>query len=358
MMKVLPYALPAVALLGVVQTLSAQKDVIEWMDGTVTRAAKVTAYDAKEIKFRASGSEQQRAAHEVKNLNVESWNEAFGKAGNKSESLIGEARAVVDKNPFLAQAVYKRAADILASDGSVSDALRVLEEIDQKLPTSAYAPDYHRRKIEYYLSRPKPALKDAASAAQKYLDAARTRSWSRAYELDAQLWEIRIKAAQPKASRDTYIGELKELVGKAQGTADGVAAAAQVHLADAYRAGKDYANAKKLYQTLADKKGLDGSTRARIYLGLGYLASEEAVVATKPEQVKESHHEAFKRFLQVFLNTRETANPELVGEGLYNAAKACEQWGGLPTCGQMAGRLRYRLKYRAPWKDTSWARKR
>ena len=74
------------------------------------------------------------------------------------------------------------------------------------------------------------------------------------------------------------------------------------------------------------------------------------------EAAKDHFHSAFINFLKVYLNCKE-ANATIVAEGLYNAAKACEQWGELPTCRQMAGRLRGRLKFRSPYKETYWAKR-
>ena len=131
-----------------------------------------------------------------------------------------------------------------------------------------------------------------------------------------------------------------------------VSQAATVDLADALRAKKQYKEARAEYEELRGQKGLDTDVRARMYLGLGYLSLEDAVGSGK----KSDLHDAYKSFLMVYLNAQE-AHPEYVAEGLYQAAKACEQWNELPSCPRQAGLLRGRLKYRAPWKDTSWAKK-
>ncbi len=345
---------PLLALAVLASSLPAQNDVIQWRDGKQTDKAKVTGYTAREIKFRAGGKNQARAAHEVKSVQINAWRSLVARAGEDPEALVGEAQS--QKDPFLAQYAYYRAAELYREAGADVDMVTVLDALFKKIPTSAYAPELFRRKIQIYLSAAKPRAKDAASAAEKYGAACRQNAWSKGYELDAELWMLRAQSVAKKADKATFITGLKDLIVRSTGAADGVATDAMADLADSYRLQKNYKEARATYKKLQEAVSVGVDTLARVYLGLGYIHLEEAVTVGDEAASKEAYHLAFRSFLQVYVNAK-AANNNLVAESLYNAAKACEKWNGLPTCKQMAGRLRGRLKFRAMYKDTSWAKK-
>lgn len=346
---------PVLALAVFASSLVAQNDVIQWRDGKQTAKAKVTAYTAREIKFRAGGKNQMRASHDVKSVQINAWRELLTRNGDDAEVLIGEGQS--QKDPFLAQIAYFRAAELYREAGADVDMITVLDALFKKIPTSAYAPEYFRRKIQIYLSAAKPRAKDAASAAEKYGAACRQNGWSKGYELDAELWMLRAQSVAKKANKSAFIAGLKDLIVRSIGAADGVATDAMADLADSYRLQKSYKEARATYQKLQETGSVGVDTLARVYLGLGYIHLEGAITAGDEATSKAAYHLAFRSFLQVYVNAK-AANNNLVAESLYNAANACEKWNGLPTCKQMAGRLRGRLKFRALYKDTPWAKKR
>ena len=348
-------ALLVLPILVLAFALPAQKDTIELLDGTKIRGVKVISWTAKEIKFKTnSGSgTESRPAHEVRGATISRVQVILSRAGDDTEQLIGEAD---NDDPLIKQACFFKASQIFAAENTKEGAqkmLSALSEIDTQLPDSAYAPAYHRTKIRYYLSQAKPQFNNAKIAAEKYGDASRTRSWSNAYVYDAEYWEKRIAGATGKVKMEDLITSLKEIKAKTTVEAPFVSHAASIDLADVYRNAKNYKVAEAEYEGLHDKKGLEPDVRARMYIGLGYIYLEKAVISKS----KGDYHNAFKNFLKVYLNAK-AAHPEYVAEGLYNAAKACEQWNELPTCKQMAGRLRGRLKLREPWRHTKWALRR
>ena len=346
---------PVLAFAVFTSSLLAQNDVIQWRNGKQTAKAKVTAYTAREIKFRAGGKNQVRASHEVKSVQINACREFLARAGEDTEALIGEAQS--QKNPFLAQSAYFRAAELYREAGADVDMITVLDALFKKIPTSAYAPEYFRRKIQIYLSAAKPRAKDAASAAEKYGAACRQNAWSKGYELDAELWILRAQSVAKKASKSVFITGLKDLIVRSTGAADAVATDAMADLANVYRRQKNYKEARATYKKLQETGSVRVDTLARVYLGLGYIHLEGAITAGDEAASKAAYHRAFRSFLQVYVNAK-AANNNLVAESLYNAANACEKWNGLPSCKQMAGRLRGRLKFRALYKDTPWAKKR
>lgn len=352
--KLIPVIVPILALAVTTGALVAQNDVIEWLDGKRTTKAKVTSFTAREIKFRAAGTNQTKPAHEVKSVVIETWREFLNRAGDDPAVLLGEARD--QKDLFIAQAAYYRAAELHRQSNSLADMIGVLDELMKKSPTSAYAPELFRRKIQIYLSSKKPRLKDAAKVAESYGAACRQNAWSRAYEFDAELWQLRIKSMEKQANREAFITGLKGLIARANGAADNVAIDATGDLADAYRDQKNLKLARTTYNTLLGTAGVSVDTLARIYIGLGYIHLEDALAAGNEEAAKPSYKQAYTSFLKVYILAK-GANNNLVAEGLYNAANACEKWNGLPSCRQMAGRLRGRLKFRVLYKDTYWAKK-
>ena len=352
LMKTLALAASLAASVLAAPGLKAQKDTIELRNGKVLRNVAVESWTAKEIKWKGKDGAKSLPAHEVKEASLSKVQMVFARLGNDPGTFYEEAKS--EKDPLISAACYHNAAMLYFQDGKDSEMLTALQELDEKHPQSPYTPEYYRWKIRYYLGRQKPSYKDAMSIAQKYGDAARTRSWSRAYEYDAEYWEKMVEAASGKTDADGWVKDLKDIIGKTESSAPFVADVARADMGDALRGQKKYAEAKEVYQQLEARSGVSANVRARMFRGLGYIAMEQALTSNN----KEDMHEALKNFLKIFLNCKDGADPELVAEGLYQAAKACEQWNELPSCKLMAARLRGRLKLRSPWKETSWAEKR
>jgi tetratricopeptide (TPR) repeat protein len=335
--------------------LSAQKDSITLTDGTTIRNVKVLSWNAKEIKFKTRKGNDSRPSYLVVDARVQKIQEALLRAGTDPGVLITEAETHKADALIASYALYKAAMGYLESN-ETSTMISALQKIDTDYPDSPFAPAYYQWKIKYYLTKKKPDHKSAATTAVKYGDASRTRTWSAAYQLDSEYWGRLIEGVSGKVQAPMFINNMKNLMGKADSVAPFVAHAAAADLADAYRKGKKYEEAKAEYEKLQEKKGLNADVRARMYLGLGYISLEAAIAGKDEAEKKSDYHEAYKNFLRVFLNAK-SANADLVAEGLYNAAKACEQWNELPTCRVMAGKLRGRLKFHKPYKFTSWASK-
>ena len=329
--------------------LVAQKDMITLRDGTQINNVKVTAWTAKDIQFKGKSGSDLRLAHLVKDASIDKVRVVMNRAGTNPEVLVGAADEN-KKDAIIAGACLHKAAMTFYEDGDIGKMMAALQRIDTDYPNSPYAPSYYTWKIKYYLATKK--TKDAAAIALKYGDASRTRPWSEAYSHDAELWEKVVNGVAGKLKGEAYATAMRETLAKSTGVAPFVAHRAAVELADAYRGGKKFAEAKKEYEKLQKLKGLGVNVRARMYLGLGHIDLEKADSSKK----KEDYHDAFLNFLRVYLNAKD-ADPELVAEGLYHAAKSCEAWGELPSCREMAGRLRGRLRLREPYKSTSWAKK-
>ncbi|MGK0156802.1 MAG: hypothetical protein ACI9SE_003774, partial [Neolewinella sp.] len=95
--------------------------------------------------------------------------------------------------------------------------------------------------------------------------------------------------------------------------------------------------------TIAKKEGVDDSSRAGAYLGLGYLlaASDD----------KEQAKQGLLMFLRVRLETRD-AWPSLHAEALYSSIGAARKWGG-PEYAYIIGRCRRVLLSDFP--NSDWA---
>jgi tetratricopeptide (TPR) repeat protein len=164
---------------------------------------------------------------------------------------------------------------------------------------------------------------------------------------------VMAQAASGKAQKEDIESKLKTVIGNTDGTAAFVFKEARVFLADFYRQSGDAAKAAKEYEGLLEQPGLSPDVLARIHLGLGYIAYEKGVT----QKDKEAFHQAYLSFLRVYVLAKD-AHPEVVAEALYQGAQAAEAWGGMPTSKAEAARLRGRLRFRSPWKETSWGQKR
>lgn len=361
-----PRPAAALSLLVALSTgLAAQgKDSIEWVDGSASNNIEVRKLDVQEIEFRGSGGNKTRKRIDARDISLASWDAEVSGITDPQE-MFGKAQSLVkNKKPLLAQGVYWLAAQAYWADASTADkALLVLEDLTKELPKSAYAPDYFRMKIRYYLGRQKPDIASATKVSRDMGDFARRNTWPRAYEYEGEYWGHKAEAIGGKVDAEGFVRALTSLRSKAKADAPHVAILCTLDIADTLRNTKQYAEAKAEYESLTKYKGLSISDRTRMHIGLGYLAMEEAV----QQKDKAIFEQAFVHFTKGFLPIKkevdkgEGVDMNLINMGaecLFRATEALVQWGGHEDVAGMAGRLRGRLRLRAPWKNTEWAKRR
>lgn len=352
-------ALTPLLLLALSAPIVAQDDEITWDDGTKTKC-DIVRFDAKTIEFKIRNQRKSEPAHRVRKIRVKKLlDDIYNRSTTPEEYLTVADEQLKAKNQLAASWGYWRAAQLFLDDDKTGSAVSALDLLDKNLPNSPWTPKLFEVKFRHYLStylsdtRKKKMLADAGKVAETYESEAIKRNWSRGYEHQAKLFMAMAEAASGKAQKDAIESKLKTIIGDTDGTAAFVFKEARVFLADFYRQSGDAAKAVKEYEGLLEQPGLTPDVLARIHLGLGYIAYEKGVT----EKDKEAFHRAYLSFLRVYVLAKD-AHPEVVAEALYQGAQAAEAWGGMPTSKAEAARLRGRLRYRSPWKDTSWGQKR
>ena len=124
-----------------------------------------------------------------------------------------------------------------------------------------------------------------------------------------------------------------------------VAGRANIELAHSMRKTGGIDDARRIYEDIVKKDGVDDSARAGAYLGLGLIDLEG-------EGGKEAAKNALLMFLRVRLVTKD-AWPSLQAEALYHASQAARKWKG-PEYVYIVGRCRGLLFNEYP--NSEWAK--
>lgn len=345
-------AASAALLLALAPAALAQKDRIVWTDGTVSDDVRVQDFTWREIKFTEKGRAEQRPADSVASIEVNKFKEAYRRAygatsaGDRYDQFLSIAESLASKEPFLAQWGYLEAARLQAKINQYGEAFAVLEKMVQDLPDTGFYPEVFRWKLDYYLAQGKDKAGSATAVAKKYNQTTLEKGFPDGFVYEASYYDLMARAVDGSLEGGALQGELDGLLDKTEGAYPAVADRVRVQLANAHRAANEFDEARSIYQKLADKAGIDETTRALALLGLGYTDME-----TADRTNVELYREALLSFLRVYLETPGVAG-EIRAEALYNGALAAEKWRG-PDSGGMARRLRGYLRRDFP--DSPWA---
>lgn len=299
---------------------AAQNDRIHLNDGTVIDGARVTSFDIRDLKYAKGGSSQSVSSDKVAKVELSKFSDTFRRAlGNRDpEVLLTMAREQLKaKDNLLGQLGLHRAAIMFFDQGKAAEAVAALEEMQKALPEAGMVPEVYRQKFEYYLGLGASGVGNAGKVAKAYLDAAQGNAWPPGFALEANFFGALADRADPK----TFQSKLRSIVDNASGANPAIANRANVQLAHSLRETKDAAGARKIYEDLAAKDGVDVNSRAGAYLGLGLLLLDEGAAN------KEANRAALMMFLRVRLETRD-AWSNLQAEALYNAIQAADRWKG------------------------------
>jgi len=343
----------SLALLAVLApAATAQKDRIVWTDGTVTDSIRITDFNLREVKFSQRGSTETRSADTVARLEVnkvkDAYRRAYGAAGDdeRYSQFISTAQKLVGKNDFMAQWGYMEAARLARSIQEDSQAFAVLEEMASKLPDSGFSPELYRFKLDFYLPLGKEKARSAIAVASQYSKAAIEKGWPDGFVHEAAYYDLMARAVDGTVVGGQLQGEFKGLLNKTEGAYPAVADRVKVQMAHAQRRDGELAAAKKVYQTLVDKNGVDDDTRLQALLGLGHTH-----FASGDPTNTEPYRDALMAFLRVYLEAPSSAG-SMKAEALYHGGLASEKWRG-PDSGAMARRLRGYLRRDYP--ESEWA---
>lgn len=329
-------------------TAAAQGDRITLANGTVLEGVKIESFTIQELKYAKSGSESV-PADQVARIDLAKFDDTFRRAlGNKDPDLfLTMAREQVKaKNLLLAMTGLHRTAVMYLDQGKAAEGVATLEELLKDLPDCGLVPEVFRQKFEYYIGLGAKGAGNAAKVAGTYLSMAQSNAWPRGFALEADFFAAlaeRVGGGTPQV----FQGKLRAVAGTAVGSGTSIGDRANVQLAHSLREGKDVDGARKIYDDLATRDGVDVNSRAGAYLGLGLLQMEAA------GGEKEAYRAALLLFLRVRLETK-GAWGSLQAEALYNAILAADKWRGNEFAYIMA---RCRGLLSSEFGDTEWAKR-
>lgn len=304
-------------------SVSAQEDRIHLTNGTAIDGVRVTSFDVRELKYAKGGASEAVASDQVAKIELAKFSDTFRRAvgGRDPDLLLTMAREQEKSgNALLAAAGLHRAGIMFLDADKAAEGVSALEELQKSFPESGYVPEVFRQKFEYYIGLGSKGAGNAAKVAKAYQDVAMGSAWPSGFALEGEFFTAlaeRLGGADPKE----FQNKLRTISSKASNSSPTIANRASVQLAHSLRETKDAAGARKIYEDLATKSGVDVNSRAGAYLGLGLLLLDEGAAN------KEANRAALLMFLRVRLETRE-AWSSLQAEALYNAILAADRWRG------------------------------
>lgn len=340
LLAVLPLALPA----------AAQDDRVFHVNGTVIDGVRISSFDVRELKYSKGSSNESLASDLVAKIELGKFADTFRRGlGNKDpDMMLTTAREQLEsKNVLLAQLGFVRAASLFFDQDKAAEAVGALEEMQKALPDAGLVPEVYRQKFEYYMGLGAKGANSATQVAKKYQADAIGGAWPAGFGLEADFFMAlaeRVSGGNPK----DFQNKLRSVVNKALGKSPTIVNRANVQLAHSLREGKDIEGARKIYDDLAKKDGVDSSSRAGAFLGLGMLLMESGSA-----DKKDVYKQALLMFLRVRLETRD-AWPSLHAEALYHAILAADKWRG-SEYQYIMGRCRGVLF--SDFADSEWAQK-
>jgi hypothetical protein len=159
------------------------------------------------------------------------------------------------------------------------------------------------------------------TVAKKYQAAAVGGAWPAGLAVEAEFF-LALAERVGGGNPTEYQNRLRSVIGKAGGTNRTIQNRANVQLAHSLRDQNDKPGARKIYEDMVGREGVDDSSRAGALIGLGMLQLEEATT-----EDREPARKALLNFLRVRFETRD-AWPSLQAEALYHAILAADKWRG------------------------------
>ncbi len=329
-------ALSTTLLALIVSPLAAQKDRIQWTDGTITDRCVVTAFSLHEIKYRKGGQDEVAPSDRVGDLTIEKvrdrYKQAYGASmAEQPATFLQIADDRFADDPFLGQFGYIEATRRFIKAGDASSAFSALDQLAQKYPTSGFLPDTFTTKIQHYLGKDKAG--DAAKVALRYKQTTAGQAYPMGYQIEADYYETLTSGRSGTLPPSQVRGNMQRIFNEAGADHPVIANMARLELANSLLGEKKYDEAKREYEEILDQPNLDQRIRGGAWYGVG-----RAQYAAGNPGAKEHYHDALLSFLRVYVANRD-ADPIVVAEALDYGAMAAEKWGGTD-----AGRMNRRLK--------------
>jgi hypothetical protein len=302
--------------------LVAQGDRITKTDGTSIDNVAVVNWDIREIKYRKAGSTTSLGSDKVLKVELEAFSDVFRIALRDGGLMLTKAREQIKEGEeLLAQLGFVAAAALFFDKEQPKDGIAALEEMEKEFPTAGTLPEIYRQKYDHYMnSGGQGGMRDAEAVAKKYLVAAQGNAWPAGFALEAEFQQA---YAQHLGGGDAgaFQKAMNSIADRARTENPLIGNRASVQLANSLRVNKNAAGARKIYESIITKEGVDSSSLGGSYLGLGLIEFEAA------GNNQAAHKKAMLWFLRVYLETR-GCWPSLQAEALYYAALAAGKWRG------------------------------
>jgi hypothetical protein len=301
--------------------LVAQDDSVALISGSKVDGVKVISFDIRELKYSKGGSTQSVPTDQVSKVSLARFNDVFRLGLKDPDLMLTKAREQLEeKNPLMAQFGFISAANQFLDQNKASEGVGALDELKKALPEAGTIPDYYRLKFEYYMGLGQSGASNALQLAKKYQTEATGSAWPSGLATEAEFFIAMAEGAAGGNPKD-FQNKLRTVATKASGTNVMIANRANIQLANSLRETKEVEPARKIYEDLAKRDGVDSVSRAGALLGLGAIALDEA------GSDKDAARRALLLFLRVRLETRD-AWPSQHAEAMYYAIKAADKWRG------------------------------
>lgn len=326
----------------------AQNDSVWLTTGEIVRDVAVTSWDVRALKYTKGGGNETVSSDKVAQVVLAKYKDQYrrGIDGRDPDFFLGSAgECVAAKNLLLAQFGYHAAARLWFDNGEAAKAVSALDELVKQCPDAGLLPEVYRMKFEYYMGRGQAGARDASAVAKKYIADANGNAWPAGLALEGEFFAAmaeRVGGGEAKA----FESRLREIVGRALGNFPQIANRANVQLGNSLRDSGKNEDARKIYQDIVDKEGVDENARAGAYIGLGSIRSAEGSPGAK-----EAYREAMLLFLRVRIEAKGSWD-SLQAEALYGAMDAALKWGGEDSR-TIAGRCKFLIT--TEYADTEWA---
>ncbi len=311
----------------------AQGDTVELTNGTKIAGVKVVSFDVRQLRYSKGGGNESVATDQVQRVELGKFRDVYARGLRDPDMMLTLAREkVAEKDLLMAQFGFVGAAAQFFDNDKASAAVGALDEMQKSCPEAGVLPEVFRQKFEYYMGFGGKKASDAAAVAKKYKDEAIGGAWPSGFAVEAEFFQVMAERGSAKNPKE-FQGRLQSVVNAAGGSNPTVQNRANIQLANSLREAKDIEGAKKIYDDLSTRDGVDASSRAGAFLGLGQILLDEAT----PEK-KDLAKQSLLLFLRVRLETKD-AWPSLQAEALYHAILAANKWRG-PEYQLIMGRCR------------------
>jgi hypothetical protein len=323
----------------------AQDDVIHLVNGTSVTGVRVTGWDIRNLKYTKSGANEQTSTDMVAKVELKKFAGTYARGLKDPGIMLTMAREkLAEKDVLLAQLGFVNAAAQYLDGDQAGEGVGALDELQKAIPEAGVVPEVYRQKFEYYMGLGAKGVASAAQVAKKYQADANANAWPTGLMVEADFFVALSDRKDPKS----FQAAIKGVASKAGGNYPMIANRANIELAHSLRETKDADGAQRIYDDISKKEGVDGSSRAGAYLGLGKILLEKSAAGDK-----ESFKKAMLLFLRCRLETKD-AWPSQQAEALYHAILAADKWRG-PEYGLVMARCRRLLS--DEFGETEWAEK-